>query len=31
MDWGVPKLPIKTDRNECAHEYYVYNTFEDAI
>ena len=31
MDWGLPKLPLRTDRNECAHEYHIYDTYEDAM
>ena len=31
MDWGVPKLPFYTDRNESAYEYHIYDTYEDAM
>ena len=31
LEWGVPQLPVKVDRNECAHEYYIYDTYEDAM
>ena len=31
MDWGLPKLPMYTDRNESAHEYHIYDTYADAM
>lgn len=31
MEWGLPKLGIKVDRNESGQGYYVYDTYEDAL
>ena len=31
MEWGLPKLPMRVDRNESGHEYHVYDTYEDAM
>ena len=31
MEWGVPKLPLRVDRNETAHEYRIYEEYGDAL
>lgn len=31
MEWGLPKLPTRVDRNETGHEYKIYERMEDAI
>ena len=31
MEWGLPKLPTRIDRNETGHEYHVYEKYEDAM
>ena len=31
MEWGLPKLPVRTDRNESAYEYHIYDTYSTDI
>ena len=31
LEWGIPKLPQYVDRENYAADYYLYDTYEDAM
>ena len=31
LEWGLPQLPDKVDREQYPESYFVYNTYQDAM
>lgn len=31
MEWGLPKLPLYVDKDENPKQYFVYDTYEQAL
>lgn len=31
MEWGLPKLPLLVDRQQSPEQYFIYDTFEEAM